>query len=78
MTHDPVHLPAHYVAGRQFEVIDILEDQVQLAPDPINGALQWQVLKYLCRLWGKGNAVEDARKARWYLDRLIQRLESGA
>jgi hypothetical protein len=71
---DPVHHPAHYTAGR-FEAIDVIEDAVQHAPDPVVGGLQWQLLKYMLRLWHKDDALQDARKARWYLDRLIERLE---
>jgi hypothetical protein len=70
---DPVHHPAHYTAG-QFEAIDVIEDAVQHAPDPVVGGLQWQLLKYTLRLWHKDDALQDARKARWYLDRLIERL----
>ena len=57
------------------EVIDILEDAVARAPDPIKGSLQYQVLKYMLRLWDKENPLQDARKSRWYLDRLISKLE---
>ena len=71
---DPVHHPAHYTAG-QFEAIDVIEDAVQHAPDPVAGGLQWQLLKYALRLWHKDDPLQDARKARWYLDRLIERLE---
>jgi hypothetical protein len=52
-----------------------LEQAVQDAPDPISGGLLWQTLKYLLRLWYKGNMLQDAKKARWYLNRLIDRLE---
>ena len=31
------------------------------------------VLKYMCRAGKKGCAVEDLKKARWYLDREIQK-----
>lgn len=72
---DPVNHPAHYNAG-PVEVIDILEQAVAQAPDPVRGGLQWQVLKYLHRMWLKGNPLQDARKARWYLDRLITKLET--
>jgi hypothetical protein len=71
---DLVNHPPHYTAGR-FEAIDVIEDAAQHAPDPVLGALQWQVLKYMLRLWGKGNPLQDAKKARWYLDRLIAKLE---
>lgn len=71
---DPVNHPEHYTAGK-VEVIEILEQAVQDAPDPISGGLLWQTLKYLLRLWYKGNTLQDAKKARWYLNRLIDRLE---
>jgi hypothetical protein len=70
---DPVNHPAHDTAGR-VEVIDILEDAASHAPDPILAGLQWQTLKYLLRMWLKGNPTQDAKKARWYLDRLISKL----
>jgi hypothetical protein len=69
----PVNHPSHYTAG-SIEAIDILEDAARHAPDPVLAGLQWQTLKYLLRMWLKGNPVQDARKARWYLDRLISKL----
>jgi hypothetical protein len=73
MDHDPIN-PDYYRKYR-VEVIDILEDAVAQAPDPIKGSLQYQVLKYLLRIWNKENPLQDARKSRWYLDRLIANLE---
>jgi len=70
---DPVHCPAHYTSGKM-EVIEVLEDWVQHAPDPVAGALQWQCLKYLSRMWLKKDPLEDAEKCRWYLNRLINTL----
>ena len=31
--------------------------------------------EYLTRMWGK-NGLEDAKKARFYLDRMIEKMES--
>jgi len=70
---DPIN-PDYYRKYR-VEVIDILEDAVAQAPDPVKGSLQYQVLKYLLRIWNKENPLQDARKSRWYLDRLILKLE---
>lgn len=70
---DPVNHPAHYTAGR-FEAIEVIEDAAIHAPDPICAGLHWQTLKYLLRLWLKGNPKQDAEKAAWYLNRLIERL----
>jgi hypothetical protein len=73
---DPVNHPSHYTQGR-LEAIDVIEDAIISAPEPVQGFLQGQALKYLLRLWLKGNSLEDARKAQWYLTRLILRLQGG-
>ena len=72
---DKVNSPAHYTRGSQ-EAIDTIEEAIQDAPSPTEGMLQAQVLKYLLRLWLKDNPLEDAKKAQWYLTRLIAKLES--
>jgi hypothetical protein len=73
--NDPVNSPSHYQYGR-FEVIDVLEEAVRRAPDPVKGSLQYQVLKYMLRLWSKENPLQDAQKSRWYLSRLIEKMEA--
>tara|TARA_B100001559_G_scaffold100686_1_gene84458 strand:- start:350 stop:832 length:483 start_codon:yes stop_codon:yes gene_type:complete len=70
---DMVNSPAHYTRGKQ-EAIEIIEEAIQDAPDVKAGMLQAQSLKYLLRLWLKGNSVQDAEKSRWYLNRLIEHL----
>ena len=74
--HDNVNQPSHYTEGRAFEVIEVLEDWCGRAPDPVLGGLQWNSLKYQGRLWDKANPLEDAKKSRWYLNRLIDKLEA--
>ena len=71
---DLVNSPSHYTQGGQ-EAIVTIEDAISSAPGPVTGMLQGNALKYLIRLWSKNNAIQDAKKARWYLDRLIARLE---
>ena len=66
--------PQHY-RNYKVEVIEILEDAASRAPDPVAGYLQAQILKYLLRLWDKENSLQDAKKAQWYLTRLIAKLE---
>ena len=68
-----VNHPSHYTSGK-VEVIDIIEDAVKDAPDTIVSGLQWQVLKYILRMWLKDNPKKDAQKAQWYLNRLIDKL----
>ena len=74
MDQDLVNHPPHYTSGR-VETIDFIEDCVQQAPDAVVGGLQWQVLKYMSRLWLKDDPALDAGKARFYLDRLIRTLQ---
>jgi hypothetical protein len=70
---DSVNHPHHYTQYR-VEVIDIIEDAIKEAPDSVTGYLQGQTLKYLLRMWHKHDSEEDAKKARWYLNRLIDTL----
>lgn len=65
---DMVNHPPHYTFGKH-EVIDVLDDW--FPEDP----LLWQVGKYLGRAAHKGNMWEDLKKAAWYLDRRIRKLE---
>lgn len=74
MNQDLVNHPSHYTAGR-IEVIDFIEDCVKQAPDAVVGGLQWQVLKYISRLWLKDDPALDAGKAHFYLNRLISTLD---
>lgn len=67
MTVDMVNSPPHYTQGR-YEVIDVLEDW--FSDDPLG----WQVGKYIARYKHK-NGVEDLKKARYYLNRLIDQYE---
>ena len=71
---DMVNSPAHYTRGKQ-ECIDIIEDVIKDAPDPVTGSLHSHVLKYVLRLWLKDNPKQDAEKSVWYLKRLIKKLE---
>ena len=71
--YDMVNSPAHYTQGR-VEAIEVIEDSISTAPSPMLGFLQGQVLKYMLRLWFKKNSKEDAEKAKWYLNKLIDSL----
>ena len=72
---DMVNSPAHYTRGKQ-ACIDTIEDAIQDAPDPVVGSCHGQILRYLLRLWLKDTPLKNAKKARWYLDRLISHLEN--
>ena len=74
MKDDRVNSPTHYTSGRH-EAIEVIEDAIHNAPNVESGFLQGQVLKYLIRLWEKDNPTEDAKKAQWYLKRLLEKIE---
>ena len=61
--------PSHY-KHLPTEAIDIIEAAIAGAPSNKAAYLHGQSLKYPLRCWEKGG-VEDLKKARWYLDRLI-------
>ena len=67
-------LPHRWIDQGAHEAIEIIEEAIQDAPSVKQGMLQAQVLKYLLRLWLKDNSRQDAEKARWYLNRLIDSL----
>ncbi len=65
---DLINSPAHYVKGRTFEPIKVIED--------------WSlchhlacVVKYFARAGRKHSALNDLKKAEWYLNRELERYE---
>ena len=74
---DNINHPAHYTTGK-IEVIDFIEDK------ELNFNLG-NVIKYISRCGKKrssgksikSKALEDLKKARWYLDREIATRERG-
>ena len=66
---DNVNHPAHYQSKSGLEAIDVIkaftEDLVG-----IEAVCTGNALKYLCR-WKHKNGVEDLKKAKWYIQRLI-------
>ena len=84
---DPVNSPKHYVLFpvEGIEVRDVIEKLVTkmwLSPTFIkSGVMQYadyvQLMQYLMRFMDK-NGVEDLKKARWYLDKMIEAYDSHA
>jgi len=67
--------PLHYGgATSQFEHVKVAE-----ALGWVENAFIYSATKYLWRLGKKSDApvLEDLKKARWYIDREIRRLETG-
>lgn len=72
---ETVNSPAHYNSGA-VECIDAI-DAATADLNGTEGFYTGNVIKYLWRWKHKGGA-EDLKKARWYLDRLIEREEARA
>jgi hypothetical protein len=65
---DAVNHPSHYKSGG-IEAIEGIE--ASMGPEAFAGYLKGNIMKYMWRYERKGKPIEDLRKARWYLDRLI-------
>ena len=65
---EAVNHPSHYNQGK-IEVIDAIEDW------NLNFC-EGNVIKYVARHRYKNEPLEDLKKAKWYLDRLINTMRS--
>ena len=70
---DPVNKPQHYRVG-EVEAIDYIAQQLGTG---VKDYLLGNVHKYLHRHRFKGQALEDLRKAEWYLQRLLMEEQGG-
>jgi hypothetical protein len=64
---DVVNHPSHYTDGG-IETIEAIE--AQLSQEEYEGYLRGNCVKYLWR-WRHKGGVEDLKKCKWYLERLI-------
>lgn len=71
---DMVNHPSHYTQGG-IECIDALK-AATVSKTGIEAVCTANAIKYLWRYEEK-NGIEDVKKARWYIDRLIKELENG-
>ena len=69
---DNVNHPAHYTQGG-VECIEAIKVAV-IGLVGMEAVCTGNALKYLWR-WKQKNGLEDLKKARWYIDRLIKELE---
>jgi hypothetical protein len=70
MSNDLVNHPPHYGgADDTYEAIKVIEAWSL-------GFHLGNAVKYVSRAGKKGDALEDLKKARWYIDRLIQKMEA--
>ena len=71
VAEDVVNSPSHYNSGG-IECIQAIEASME--PEAFQGYLKGNTLKYLWRMSYKGKALEDCKKAQWYLNKLISTL----
>jgi hypothetical protein len=72
MSGDLIESPDHYTAGG-IETIDFM--QAKLTAEQFEGYLAGSLLKYTSRYRHK-DGVQDLKKARWFLNKLIDLLEA--
>ncbi|MFD1176877.1 DUF3310 domain-containing protein [Paenibacillus puldeungensis] len=68
---DNVEYPSHYIAGK-IECIDAIEAATE-GLTGFEGSLTGNIIKYMWR-WKRKNGIEDLKKARWYLNKLIEKV----
>lgn len=71
MNKEKVNHPDHYNSG-QYEAIDVIVDAGYG-----EGFCLGNALKYILRAKHKDNYIEDLKKAKWYLEYMIERAEDG-
>ena len=72
MSKDHIN-PDHYKIGG-IETIEYMK--AKSTPEEFRGHLRLTALKYLSRFGKKDDELQELKKAKWYLDRLIQELEN--
>lgn len=73
LAEDLVNHPEHYKAKNGMEAINV----IMAYTEGLTGELafdQGNAIKYVLR-WPKKNRAEDIRKAIWYLNRILEKLE---
>ena len=71
---DAVNHPPHYKVGG-IETIDYMK--AKSTPEEFRGHLRLTAIKYLSRTGYKDDALQDLKKAQWYLNKLIEECENG-
>ena len=71
---DMVNHPQHYKTKAGLETIDVIE-AFTYGLNGIEAVDTANIIKYICR-WKKKNGLEDLKKAKWYLEHLINKKEN--
>jgi hypothetical protein len=70
---DDVAKPNHYQFGA-FQAVDVIVAVAATIPDSVEAVHSSHLLKYALR-WSRKGGLKDLYKARWWLDRLIDRVQ---
>lgn len=73
MQKEMVSHPDHYQSETGLEVIDVIE-AFTFDLEGIESFDTGNIIKYICR-WKKKNGIEDLKKAKFYLEHLIEHVE---
>lgn len=65
---DIINHPAHYETGK-YECIDVMREA--LGDEAVKGFCKCNAFKYIYRS-NRKNGIEDIKKAKWYIDKLIE------
>lgn len=70
---DLVNHPPHYKTKSGLETIDVIEAFTEDLTG-IEATDTGNIIKYICR-WKHKNGLQDLKKAKWYLEHLINHVE---
>lgn len=68
-----INHPNHYQSETGMEAIDVIE-AFTFDLTGVEAFDTGNIIKYICR-WKKKNGLQDLRKAKWYLEHLINHVE---
>lgn len=67
-----IESPSHYTQGK-IECVDAIK--AALTPDEFRGYLKGTAMKYIWRMNHKGKPSEDAKKAQWFINKLVESVD---
>lgn len=70
---EEVNHPERYGGDITYECIKVLE--AWMPKEQYKGFLRGNIIKYLCRVGKKDETVQELKKAKWYLEKLIEKEE---
>ena len=69
-----INHPIHYGGDTEYECIKVLN--AWMTKDEFIGFCKGNALKYLCRSGKKDEILQEYNKAKWYIEKMIERMKS--